>query len=365
MRKKLLAVLMVVCVLIHPIIGNGEVISATENVKTNYTDEEYFVKNWFILNNFGEHEITEPKDLYSFKGKIIARYYNVDKTGYVIVNLLDYEIMEFSFESRPDINDIEKVVYIRFASFGRDDGESVFDINEKQAIEKDKCSDFIAESMINKVSLNERISSQRSYIDRNDDSINIQDRSYSSVEYGNIMYPLETFTSSTYKCHVTAAAILLRYYRDHYSSDFLPDGIWANYSIQWYLVNNSFLFNMSLSSAHVVYGYLYDSGYMKGMIDYLQNDRHIYSYYADYDFYNFNTIKDLINSNKPVVAESASNIPPDYNGSGHAYVVHGYFVGYDGLQKLVINNGWGSNNVYISASPTYFASYPYGIWYIS
>ena len=64
------------------------------------------------------------------------------------------------------------------------------------------------------------------------------------------------------------------------------------------------------------------------------------------------------------MTESTNNFPGLEQDEGHAYVVHGYLIGYDGVPRLYVNDTFGSNNVVINGSSIYYSSYPYGMWYI-
>jgi len=52
----------------------------------------------FIADNNSEQQITSSYELYNIKDEIAAILYNLD-TGYIIVNVKDFNIPEFSFES--------------------------------------------------------------------------------------------------------------------------------------------------------------------------------------------------------------------------------------------------------------------------
>jgi len=83
-------------------------------------------------------------------------------------------------------------------------------------------------------------------------------------------------------------------------------------------------------------------------------DRGVFSYSACFETYSFNRIKTLIDDDCPVVHASKGKIPNNTWGEqAHAYVIHGYMVGYDGVPFIIVNDTFGSSNVSINAKSYY------------
>ena len=133
----------------------------------------------------------------------------------------------------------------------------------------------------------------------------------------------------------------------------MPSVYTTSGKVHQYLCDNGYLVNDGMWSKKVVNGGFTGLTYSKGMNTYLK-DRGITTWKAYFQTYSFAKIKTLINADRPVVTASDSAVPPEGNwNEPHAYVVHGYSVGYDGVPYLKINNTFGSNNVTINASASY------------
>ena len=94
-------------------------------------------------------------------------------------------------------------------------------------------------------------------------------------------------------------------------------------------------------------------------------DRGITTWKAYFQTYSFEKIKSLINNDRPVVTATNGAIPNATWSGAHAYVVHGYKVGYDGVPYISINDTFGKNGVVINASTYYHPTDYDGMWYIN
>ncbi|MBQ6091526.1 MAG: hypothetical protein IJL07_09715 [Lachnospiraceae bacterium] len=334
-----------------------------------YSNEREYLKEWFLLNGQGEHNIYNPRLMYSVSDDPAAILFDVDDKGYVVICLYNYDIMEYCFDSKPLIYNDDRIIYNGFVSFYFDKGNEVYDLKEERAIDKKCLSDFFRKMKMEQSKTLQEKSKELSDIkdilsgeaEANDyGSMQIN----RSIEYGCLSYPLQTWSDSYYMCHVDSAAILLRYCYDHFSPVFLPYYNTSNHSAQGYLCQNGFLTNTRNNSSSVVYGGANYVGVFWGIDYYLSSHMNVSTYSAVYEEYSYATIKDLINNGIPVVTESTNNFPGLEQDEGHAYVVHGYLIGYDGVPRLYVNDTFGSNNVVINGSSIYYSSYPYGMWYI-
>lgn len=75
-------------------------------------------------------------------------------------------------------------------------------------------------------------------------------------------------------------------------------------------------------------------------------------------------ITDINDSNNyPVVIGVSTSNPSNTWGEDHAVVVHSYMVGYDGVPFVFVNNTFGSNDISVNGSLTYFSGKE--MWYVN
>lgn len=360
MKRRIFNILTIGLIIITVLLNFSSIKGSAKPYSKNHEEESSYLFDWFVLNGLGNHIISNPREMYSIDNNPIALLFDIDDNGYAVLNLINYDLMEFSFQNRPKFKENEKIIYNGFVSFYVDNGSMLYDVSKHKPINKESVSDFFSDIPIEKKELRQKLAEEETL----KSSISAAPLRDGFIEYGSLPYSLVTWTTN-YFCHVDSAAILLRYCFDHLSSDFLPSGATTNGNVQAYLCNNNILLNTTLSSAYVVGGASLYLGDMDGMEDYLSS-MNISSWSAHCASYSFNSIKALINSGTPVVTESKNNLSPYVpDDVSHAYVVHGYMVGYDGVPRLYINNSLGSNNVSINASSIYYDSYPHGMWYIN
>lgn len=331
------------------------------------------------MNGYGAHAITDPLELYSLSDEIIAHRFRVDQSGYIIINTINYDIMEFSFSDARALNSNCKIIYNGCLSLYEDIGFGfLVDADTRQLISSPKVeSGFVDSKQIERISLENKLKQMenlRAMEEAKDCTFEKKTMQKSSFyENGNLFHSLVTW-HPLYYCQVNSAAILLKYLYDYKWTRFLPVGYTQNSAVHQYLCDHRYLANKAMMSSKVVYGgeiwrQQYNGSqleiiYTTGMNQYL-TDRGITSWRAYFERYSFNRIKTLINSDLPVVHATQGYVPGATWSSAHAYVIHGYSVGYDGVPFLKVNDVHGQNNVTINASEIYHPTDYDGIWYIS
>ena len=118
-------------------------------VAQDYNEESNYIKNWLKVNGFGYHEISNPRELYSLDEKLIALYFDIDNTGYIIINTIDYDVMEYSFAFRTELQGYTKLYYTDFTSiYGEICYSRVQDCYSKKIMSietvKEEKSDFLS-----------------------------------------------------------------------------------------------------------------------------------------------------------------------------------------------------------------------------
>ncbi len=369
MKRKISSLILFVSLLFLAVFDYDSVSASIYSKQTDTVEEATYVEEWLMLNNLGRHVVSDPTDLYSVSGEKVAIKFNVDKNGYVVLSLKNYDIMEYSFASSPKIDSAKKNIYNGFLCYYEEKGNELVDVITKKKIEKNDVEDFFKKlPQMSSVKLSEKVEALKEL--KNEKEILpgktvLKAAGNGFFENGSLNHSLVTWSSSYYYCQVDSAAILLRYLYDYKWNKFLPSGYTSNNNVQSYLCTNKYLTNAPMWSNNVVNGGTENGVKFSGMKKYLL-DRGISTWAASFETYSFNRIKTLINSDIPVVHASNGYVPGNtWSNGAHAYVIHGYMVGYDGVPYMYVNDTFGSNGIGINASVAYHPTSYDGIWYIS
>lgn len=310
---------------------NNTTVKAKEK---SYESEREYAISYLELNGFSINSISDPIELYNLNLELEAVCFTLNKKGYIIVNVKDLDIPEFSFEaSNPFVNGDYRYLYNGPTEYYYSDYKGkVFEARTNQEINKSELLLKYDKNTINKM---EKYNNLNNYKQTRLNSI-----VSSFVESGNIPYSLSTWSSSYY-CGLDGCAIVLKYYDLHYSDSWLPSNYTTNGNVQDYLLSNLYIKNTGTVGYYLVLG----DGQFTGLRDYL-NDQNITSYEAYYQAYSLGYIHSLIDMGYPVITGILDN--PTYGD--HWVITHGYLTGYDGVAYLIVNDGWGSNNIYIAGS---------------
>jgi len=339
MKRKLLTVVLVVVLCFTSIAG----VSAKED---KYGVEREYVISYLVANGFGECKLSSPTELKNLEDGTEAVCFALNGKGYLILNLKDFTIPEFSFEKKsPFTNAKGDTYYNGVLEYYEKIGESLVGIESENTVvdyKKLKSGKKIAVD-IGSEEKEKKIKEGEETAGLIKDTKSFAMSSY--IESGDLNNSLRTW-SSEYYCGVDATAILLMYYDDYYNGNFVNSSNDSNPDLQEYLINNDYLPNSSLSSSGVVSG----TNGKTGLNDYLSDVGVYGSYSAALNTYSWGLLKTKIDSDVPVFAV----VPPQATWStNHDVVIHGYFSGYDGVPYAIVNDNFGRNNVYISASSVY------------
>lgn len=327
-----------------------------------YGMEKQYVTKWLELNGYGLNELSNPIELYGIDGSIGAVCFDLNSTGYLIINTYNLDIMEYCFDGKSPLNSYENVIYNGPLEYYIEKNGSTIDLLTKNSVDKKSINNNYQLSKISEEEKSSKLEIQ--------EAANSLLWSVSAVETGSLANSLVTWSSSYY-CHPDSAAIMLKYLCTYKNSKFLPTTATTNNDVQDYLTN-TYIINDGTTPSAVVNGGVsyseYDGStlvtkYTKGMAQYLV-DRGLSSLYsAVAQSYNFTTIKTKINNNYPVVIGVSTSNPSNTWGEDHAVVVHSYMVGYDGVPFVFVNNTFGSNDISVNGSLTYFSGKE--IWYVN
>lgn len=363
-RKNLfITLLLVICIIFGTSFNvSADVLNNNDNIwdyKSHNLEKDYASK-WLKLNGYGINELSNPIELYSIDGSIGAICFDLNNTGYLVINAYNLDIMEYSFSNKKPFGNYNNVIYNGPLQFYIKNDENTIDLFTNSIIDKENLSNNY---IINKISTEDK----NSKIEKLKDNAFFASNSF--VESGSLSGSLVTWSSSYY-CQPDCAAILLRYLYNR-NSAFLPSGYTTNGNVQDYLTN-TYILNGATTSSKVVNGgepyQEYDGStlvtkYTKGMIQYLVDRGLSSSYTAVFSWYDFSTIRNMINSNFPVSFGTSSTVPGSTWDESHQVVAHGYLVGYDGVPFIYVNDTFGNNNISINGSAKYYSNY--GMWYIN
>ena len=126
-----------------------------------------------------------------------------------------------------------------------------------------------------------------------------------------------------------------------------------------YLISEKYLLDEGLSGSDIVHGTGFIFKSSTGISDYI-SDRGLSASYAITDVdYSWSTITTQVTSNDAILlAGTDAESHPDY--PNHWIIVYGYDT-VSGDQYLLINDGWGDDEIYTTADSQY---YPWGLVYI-
>ncbi len=330
------------------------------NGSDDYKEEAEYLTEWFKLNGYGNHSISNPRKMYSLDDELIAICFDIDNTGYVIINTINYDIMEYSFEGSIAGKQFNKLVYTGFTSvFGKIDDDRLCFLATGEVVPVYEAK----ESAMDFSSLQRKPLAQKMFAIKSGKGEVARPMGGNGFFESGSLKKNTAKWSSSYYCGVDSAAILLKYLYDYKSSKFLPSGSTTNSKVQKYLCNNKYLADKGLTLYEIVNGGAVWSVNTKttGIKKYLK-DRGISNWSATKVSYSFNTIKTKINGDIPVAVGVNGKAPGATWKENHGVVVQGYLVGYDGVQRLTVNDTFGRNDVSVNASSTYYSSF--GMWYI-
>ncbi len=147
---------------------------------------------------------------------------------------------------------------------------------------------------------------------------------------------LKTWYISGGHCGSIASAICMRYYYDYVSTNYVPSGsIGQNALIA--------LMQQYVGSGGTTYSNL-DNG-----LDNYFNARNVNNSANAITSFSFSRVKTQINRSRPIIIGTTNH--PTFGD--HWIIGHGYFTSPVDGNYVIVNNGWGNNNVWIEPSTTY------------
>lgn len=290
-----------------------------------------------VITDFGEYTIAASRKLYNVSGELEAYLYSFEPIGYVIVNVNDYSVPEFSPTAScalSNLNNTSKAVY-NGPLFYLEMTEQGYlrDIKTQQAVNVEDLP-FIYSARDDNKTLesaidNDSISSTRTIIS----------------EVCSVLPP--TWNSS-YFCGVDAVAIVLnQLHRAHYSINI--SSINKNDELQQYLVDNYYIVNSGTFASDLVNGWGNYKGINALFADLAMSSLYL-AYYNNYSLSIVNNMRSSFRSNYPVIL-GTENLPGYID---HWLIAYGYYFNDMTAAYWIVNDGWGSNDIYVDTYSGYY-----------
>lgn len=308
-----------------------------ENITLAYEKAESF------LNDFDDSltvVLSNPVILHNARQEPEAVSFTINGTGYIIVNLESMRVPEFSLKkSSPFTSQDTTYIYNGPVSY-------------YEALSSTEVRSLSSGAVISADALDER------YNETASDKIVESTASRSALPDDRTENNPPLWATSHY-CGVDGAAILLKYWDDNFSETFIEASKETAATFTSYLISEKYLLDEGLSGSDIVHGTGFIFKSSTGISDYI-SDRGLSASYAITDVdYSWSTITTQVTSNDAILlAGTDAESHPDY--PNHWIIVYGYDT-VSGDQYLLINDGWGDDEIYTTADSQY---YPWGLVYI-
>lgn len=263
--------------------------------------------------------------LENIDGGYEAIAFSMPGNGYIIVNLKDLTIPELSFESPNPYLKIENPVYNGALGYYSRRGDAFISVKDNVSFDINQFSEIYSKSEI---------------ANKNDLVQSLEYSSQNQLRHVNIEQyitgSLKTWYISGGHCGSIAGAICMRYYYDYVDTDYVP----SNSTSQDDLI--------ALMQQHVGSGGTNYTDMVDGLNDYL-GTRAVNNSASRTNSFSFSRVKTQVNNSRPIIIGTSNH--PVYGN--HWIVGHGYFTSPVDGDYVIVNNGWGDNNVWIEPSTTY------------
>lgn len=312
--------------------------------KNNFEKESRYAKAFLKLMGFGDRVLISPIPLNNVYGRLEAVSFSIDGSGYLIIDINDFDIPEFSLEAPNPFSSESEMIYNGPFNYLKKENGKMTEIKSKRIV--DKVVNNYNRPFVDKDKKLEKVENDAKLVVPNTVSSTL-------IEYGSLRGTLPTWSTDHY-CGVDGCAIVLQYYDDNWSDTFVPSDKESANGLTDYLISGNYIIDAPASGPDLVNGI---SG-TTGLQDY-NNDRGLSYWYATTGDYSWSSLMDKIDYNRPPLVGANSN-HPDFGA--HWIIAHGYSQGYDGVCWIICNNGFGSNNVYTTANYIYYTWGLVWIW---
>lgn len=267
--------------------------------------------------------VTNPVELKNLEGEIEAISFTIGDTGYIIVNVNDLSIPELSLENPNPFSGFENSIYNGPLQYYYESEGQIKSIIENSIIDNSKFANCYKR---------EKITNQQEYMQILKSEYNSNSRAATTERY--LSAPLQPWSNETIGiCGSVAAAICMRFYEDNVSSIYVEDSLTSRDDLVWLM--RTYLGEIDR------YGTFYGDVAL-GLNDYFTS-RAIQNTAVWEIPFNFSELKQRIRANRPVIVGTQE----DSEYGKHWIIAHGYFESRVDGEYIIVNNGWGRNNVWV------------------
>lgn len=110
--------------------------------KVPYEKEVEYADLWLNAHGEGKHCISNPTELKSVDGEIAAVMFEVDKDGYIVINLYNYDVLEYCYENKPNYANCDELIYNGFRQFYKTENDKLVGLVDKYVIQKTDLNSF-------------------------------------------------------------------------------------------------------------------------------------------------------------------------------------------------------------------------------
>lgn len=294
-----------------------------------------------MLSSFGAFSLESQVELYNKIGNVEAVCFNFSPSGYVIVNLNDYSIPEFSPSASTPFPDTLNVgvryIYVGPLNyFITAESNSLVNMKTGNELNIDKLMysyDVVPDNCAKTMALK--------------NSSGITPRATLSF----ITRHLPVTWNSTYYCGLDGCAIELKYLDDYHDNSLLDNTMDSNLTLQEYLSNSKYVPDAPTSSSQIVNGTFF-SGY-SGINKFFKDKGNNFS--ASKKAYSNSVLVEMqqsFASDYPVII--GTKPADDWNFGDHWVIAYGYY--YQDLSgaHLIVNDGFGNNSIYVTIEADHY-----------
>ena len=316
----------------------GKIEKEAETIQTIFPEAERIATT--LIQDYGEYTISYKTTLYNIYLTKEAICFSYSPCGYVIVNMNDFSVPEFSpYADAPFMRETsmyEKNIYVGPLNYYRYN-EITEEVIEIKTGLRGKACDF-------------KYAYTKSQQMHCDETRKIYDEAGSrSTEAFFTNYAPVTWASN-YLCGLDACAIVLKYLDSHHESGLLGASFDDNGELQAYLLNNGYIPNEGTFASDIVSGIDEYSGINAFFSARGSSFTAAYDTYHDYNPY---TIANSVANDCPVII--GTDPATDWNYNDHWVINYGCILGT--TRYFVINDGWGNDGIFVTVLDDHYDDY--------
>lgn len=315
-------------------------ISAFASEEINYENEQLIAEA--VLSQYGEFSLSKETELYNVNGDLEAVCFDFSPAGYVIVNIKNYEVPEFSpYASSYFVENFSQ------------EESSIYNgpLSYYTKIDNNHLQELTTGNIVATADLSHIYDVEQDNILKVD-TLNKLDAptTYVSSTYITQHVPA-TWDSNSY-CGVDGSAIILNYLHNYHDSNLIPSGKNSNKVLQKYLVEANYLNEEGMSAKKLVNGTLRYTGLNSFFVD---RNSSISATYVSYSRNFLVTMQHLFSNDYPVLL-GTDTVEDDssWEYGEHWLIAYGYT--YQDLTggRLIVNDGWGKAGIFVTTDPLYY-----------